>query len=172
MTSDESDRNYQRGSVAAAEQSLLSDLWSPRSRRQLGLFFAGTGFFAISSIITRRSLVRRHKASIPAFYHPNNHQPRNVSGALDAVEALNIATINVLSIAMMLTGGLLWSFDISSMEDLRRKVRGGMGVDVTGNSAQDAEEELEEWLASVLARKDEKKRKAKSQKLPEGNEVE
>ena len=28
---------------------------------------------------------------------------------------------------MMVTGGLLWAFDISSLEDMRRKVRGGIG---------------------------------------------
>ena len=62
---------------------------------------------------------------------------------------------------MMMVGGLLWAFDISNINDMRRKVRGGLGVDGTGRSETEAEEELEEWLATVLARKDEKdKRKA------------
>lgn len=58
---------------------------------------------------------------------------------------------------MMLAGGLLWAFDISSLEDLRRKVRGGMGFG--GKSEREAEEEMEEWLASVLVRKEEKVRR-------------
>lgn len=71
-----------------------------------------------------------------------------------ALEALSLATLNVLSWTMMVAGGALWAFDISSMDDLRRKVRKGMGIE--GRTEQDAEEEIEEWLATVLARRDEK----------------
>ncbi|KAI9841640.1 MAG: hypothetical protein M1837_000487 [Sclerophora amabilis] len=144
--------------------SLLSHLTSPRSRKQLGLFFAGAGFFTLSTLITRRSLVRRYKASIPSFYQPSTRPNANVDGAMEAFQALNIATINVASAAMMVTGGALWAMDISSMDDLRRKVRGGLGVDGTGRSEQDAEEEFEEWLATVLARKDDKERKIDDRK--------
>lgn len=82
-----------------------------------------------------------------------------MNGAIEAFEALNIATVNVTSFAMMVAGGLLWAFDISSLEDLRRKVRGGMGVDGSGRSEREAEEEMEEWLATVLARREEKVRR-------------
>lgn len=78
---------------------------------------------------------------------------------MEAFEALNIATINVASIAMMVTGGLLWAFDISNMEDARIKIRAGLGFDGSGTSAADAEEEFEEWLATTLARKDTKRKK-------------
>lgn len=59
---------------------------------------------------------------------------------------------------MMLTGGLLWAFDISSMEDARVKLRGGLGFDGSGTSVAEAEEEFEEWLATTLARKDTKRK--------------
>ena len=59
---------------------------------------------------------------------------------------------------MMSTGGLLWYFDINSMEDARRKVRGGLGVDGSGRDENQAEEEFEEWMASVLSRKDAKEK--------------
>ncbi len=62
----------------------------------------------------------------------------------------------------MLVGGLRWAFDVSTMDDLRRSVRGGMGIDGTGRSESEAEEEFEEWMASVLdrkKRKEEEKRK-------------
>ena len=62
---------------------------------------------------------------------------------------------------MMMTGGMLWAFDISSMEDMRRKVRGGLGVDGSGRGESDVEEEFEEWLATVLERKKEKEEKRK-----------
>lgn len=89
------------------------------------------------------------------------------SGPMVALEALSLATLNVISWAIMVTGGALYAFDISSMDDLRRKVRGGMGVDGTGRSEQDAEEELEEWLATVLARKEEKSNKGIAEKIGE-----
>ena len=61
--------------------------------------------------------------------------------------------MNVTSTMMMMTGGLLWAFDIGSIEDLRRKIRGGLGVDGTGRNARAVEEEFEEWMASTLERK-------------------
>ncbi|RFU28143.1 hypothetical protein B7463_g8206, partial [Scytalidium lignicola] len=136
-----------------------SSIFSPRSRKQLSLFLAGASFFTLSTLITRRSLVRRYKASLPKFYHPSNRPVGDVNGAMEAFEALNIATINVLSMSMMVSGGLLWAFDISSSEDLRRKLRGGLGFDGKGSAENEAEEEIEEWIASVLARKEEKQKK-------------
>ena len=59
---------------------------------------------------------------------------------------------------MMMTGGALWAADVSSLEDLRRKVRGGLGVDGTGRGEVEVEREFEEWLAGVLARKEDKER--------------
>ena len=140
--------------------SLLTRLASPfstrRDRKQAGLFFAGAFFFLFSSAITRRALVRRQLAAVPARFTPSNQPNRNFSGAVEGVEALSLATVNVSSAALMLTGGTLWALDISSIEDLRRKVRGGMGVDGTGRSESEVEEEFEEWLASVITRKERK----------------
>lgn len=82
---------------------------------------------------------------------------------MEAVEALSIATVNVLSVSMMFSGGLLWAFDISSVDDLRRKIRGNLGVDGEGRESR-ADEEMEEWLATVLARKDEKKKQKRLKK--------
>lgn len=78
---------------------------------------------------------------------------------MEAFEALNIATINVATMAMMVTGGLLWAFDISSLDEARIKLRGGLGFDGSGTSLAQAEEEFEEWLATTLARKDDKREK-------------
>lgn len=74
---------------------------------------------------------------------------------MDAIEALNIATINVASLAIMITGGLMWGFDISGVEELRVRLREGLGL--AGDGERNAEEEFEEWLASTLARRDGKK---------------
>jgi hypothetical protein len=77
---------------------------------------------------------------------------------MEAVEALNIATVNVLSLAMMSAGGMMWYFDINSMDDARRKLRGGLGVDGTGRDEKQAEEEFEEWMATTLSRKEAKEK--------------
>ena len=58
---------------------------------------------------------------------------------------------------VMMTGGALWAFDISTTDDLRRKIRGGLGIDGTGRTERQAEEDFEEWLAETLARTDEKR---------------
>ena len=68
---------------------------------------------------------------------------------MEALEALNIATINVLSVAMMMGGGILYAFDISSMEDLRQYMRKSLGVDGPRTDAE-AEKEIEEWIAKTL----------------------
>lgn len=75
------------------------------------------------------------------------------NGPVEAFEALSIATINVSSVGMMVTGGLLWAFDISSIEDMRNKVRTNLGT-AEFRKDDDAEKEIEEWMASVLDRKD------------------
>jgi hypothetical protein len=130
--------------------------------RNAVVFGAGAAFFALSLLVARRSFARRRLAASPAFYTDapanNQHQARNVSGAVEAVEALNIATINVLSLAMMSTGGLLWYFDINNMDDARRKLRGGLGVDGSGRDEKQAEEEFEEWMATMLSRKEAKEK--------------
>jgi hypothetical protein len=56
----------------------------------------------------------------------------------------------------MLVGGSLWALDISSISDLRRLIRGGPGADGTGRGEQEVEEDFEEWVASTLARKEQK----------------
>lgn len=132
----------------------------PRTNRNKVIFGAGVAFFAFSLLITRRSFARKRLASNPAFYANapahQAEQAQKVSGAMEALEALNIATVNVLSLTMMATGGALWYLDINNMADARRVLRGGLGVDGTGKSEKDAEEEFEEWMATVLARKEAK----------------
>ena len=72
------------------------------------------------------------------------------------MEALSLATVNLAGFAMMMVGGIGWAADISGVEELRRKVRGGRGVDGSGRSERDVEEEFEEWVAGVLDRKERK----------------
>jgi hypothetical protein len=135
----------------------------PRQNKAPVVFLAGVAFTAFSLLITRRSFARRRLTTKPSFYtnSPAHAQVQNsnVSAPMEAFEALNIATINVLSLAMLSTGGALWYFDIASMDDARRKLRGGLGVDGSGRTEGEAEEDFEEWLATVLSRKEAKERK-------------
>ncbi|KAI9655838.1 MAG: hypothetical protein M1821_005273 [Bathelium mastoideum] len=148
----------------AVDANTDRSIFAARSRRQLGLFLAGAGFCILSGLVTRRALFRRYKATIPPFYQPNS-QPRHVNGPAEAAQALGLASLNVFSWAIMGVGGTLWALDISSMDELRRKVRGGLGVDATGKSEQEGEEEMEEWLAAVLSRKHEKEDKKAAAKV-------
>lgn len=113
-------------------------------------------------LITRRSFARKRLQASPAFYTdaPANvaRQAAKTSGAMEAMEALNIATVNVLSVALMASGAAMWYLDINSMSDARRKLRGGLGVDGTGRDETQAEEEFEEWMATVLSRRDSKEK--------------
>jgi hypothetical protein len=85
---------------------------------------------------------------------------------MEALEALNIATINVASVSMVAVGAGMYAFDINTLDDLRRKVRGGLGADGTGRSEQEVEEEWEEWVAEKLSRKKGREEKRRHEGIP------
>ncbi|KAI0099837.1 hypothetical protein GGR51DRAFT_386115 [Nemania sp. FL0031] len=128
---------------------------SQRSLKQLGLFFAGAGFLSLATLITRRSVARKHIATMPRFYTQSNRPVNKMSSdsSLIALEALNLATLNVVGFAIMMTGGVSWAFDISSIDDLRRMARKHIGPS-GGRTDEEAEQEIEEWVAKVLLRKE------------------
>lgn len=162
--------------IREKEQRLLQerrqslDTWfGPRSFRQLGLFFAGAGFLACTVGITRRAVLRKQVAAAPKFFSPSKYikpEPRvdakgNTTKVIDpeaeggplAVQALGLATLNVFSFAIMMTGGLSWAFDISGMDDLRvlarRKIHTGEGDPDPGG-----ENEIEDWMSNMMLGKD------------------
>ncbi|KAK0942780.1 hypothetical protein LTR29_005689 [Friedmanniomyces endolithicus] len=123
-----------------------------RQRRQDVLLYGGLLFTFLSLLITRRSLQRK-KIPFPETFQTSNAPPPKTEGALDAAEALGLATLNTCSIAMLAAGvGMKW-FDIADVEDLRDVVRKGVGFDVYGGDSQ-ADREVEGWIADVLSRKD------------------
>jgi len=142
-------------------------LFSQRSRRQFGFYLAGVGCLVLSSIVTRRALVRRYKISYPKFFQPSNQRFIEIDGASEAAEALAVATINVASAGIMVTGGTLWALDISNMEDMRQRFGTRFRPDGTRIDI-DAEKEAERWISGVLemmgkenAAKDEKNKEKK-----------
>jgi len=100
-------------------------IFSERSLRQLGIFCAGASFFGLSMLITRRSVARKIKATVPLFYQPSNQPAGKISSdsSLIALEALNLATLNVLGWGIMTAGGLSWAFDVSNVQDLAERRR-------------------------------------------------
>ena len=148
-------------------QTFLQSITTPRSRKQLSLFFGGAFFLCLTSVFTRRILAYRYRSTNPLFFHQST-TPHNIAinGPIEAFQALNVATFTLGSTAMMLGGGLLWAFDISTLDELRRKVRGGLGVDGTGRDTRRVEEEFEEWLAQTLQR-----RRERDEKRQKGEEV-
>ncbi|KAF3921728.1 hypothetical protein ABW21_db0207090 [Orbilia brochopaga] len=132
-----------------------------RRRKQLSLYFAGTTFLLLSMAVARRSTRRRTLASIPKYYTPNTRTSElTFNGGADAFEALNIASLGVMSVGMISVGAAMYMFDVVNVEETRRLVRSRYGWEGR-KSENEVEEELEEWIATVLARK-EKKEKGKS----------
>lgn len=121
--------------------------------RQNALLYGGLIFTTLSLLVTRRALTRKHVQIHPNTFTPSNGPAPKVDGGLEAIEALGLASLNVFSVAMATAGGLMTYFDVADLEDMRDKVRKGVGFDVYGGESE-ADKELEDWVADVLSRKD------------------
>lgn len=102
---------------------------SPRSLSQMSIFFLGASLFMVSASVTSRAVYRRQIRAIPRFFVPNTNPHEYFSPWLDAVQALGIATMNVTSVGVMVVGGTLWAFDISTMTEMRAILRGRLGYE-------------------------------------------
>lgn len=71
---------------------------------------------------------------------------------MEALEALNLATINVLSFGMMASGAVAYAFNINGLEDMRRVVRSGLDGEGpgAGKTDEELEKEVTQWVVSVL----------------------
>lgn len=153
--------------IATTRPDTRTPIFAPRSLKQLTLFFAGAGFLGLSTFITRRSVGRKYLATLPRFYQPSNRPSNKISSdsSFIALEALNLATLNVIGFAIMATGGLSWAFDVSDIEELRAMARANLGTAGGGRTDEEAEREVEEWVAKVLLRK-EQNEKAQDPQTP------
>ncbi|KAJ5357495.1 hypothetical protein N7541_004653 [Penicillium brevicompactum] len=128
------------------------------SNTNLKLLFGGMVFSALTVLVTRRSFNKKRIACIPPFYTSSlYHQPHSNS-AMDAFEALNLATLNVLSFGMMAGGAAGYALNINNIDDMRKFVRAGLqgGSDTPVKSDEELEEEVTEWVSKVLGDKFEK----------------
>ena len=127
-----------------------ASILSLRSRRQLGIYAAGSAFMLLSAAITRRAIIRRNNWTRPLFFHPSNQPPITpINGPLEALEALSVATVNVFSFGIMFTGGIFWAFDIASLDELRERTRARLGYE-EAIAAERGSEEATQELASIF----------------------
>jgi hypothetical protein len=135
---------------------------SPRSRRQFGLWATGGAFMLLSAMVTRRAVARRYKSIRPPFFHPSNEAPVvTFNGPLEALEALSLASLNVFSFSVMMTGGMFWAFDIASVKEWRDRTRAKLGYEdtVAAEQSTDGGKTPDEWIVAVLDKEDEEKSK-------------
>lgn len=151
--------------AASSDSTSLSpdhdtSILSPRSRRQFGLWAAGGAFMLLSSLVTRRAVIRRYRSIRPPFFHPSNEAPVvTFNGPLEALEALSLASLNVFSFSVLMTGGMFWAFDISSVKEWRVRTRAKLGYEDTVATEQstDGGKTPDEWIVAVLDKEDEDK---------------
>jgi hypothetical protein len=137
---------------------------SARSRHQLGLFFAGSAFVMLSSLVTRRAILRRVRSVRPPFFHQSNEQPLvKFNGPLEAADALGVATINVFSYALMIGGGLFWAFDISNIRELKERIKLPLDLEKTEEEKEMTEDQeaVSIWPAAAIVLQEEEEKQAK-----------
>ncbi|KAF1974366.1 hypothetical protein BU23DRAFT_461741 [Bimuria novae-zelandiae CBS 107.79] len=102
---------------------------SARSLRQLSVFFFGATCFLASTALTRRAIYKRHLRVKPSFYAPNTNPHEHFSPVHEAVQALNLATMNCVSLGTMALGGTMWAFDIANLKEAQARLRGRLNYD-------------------------------------------
>ncbi|KAJ5555026.1 hypothetical protein N7535_007469 [Penicillium sp. DV-2018c] len=152
--------NTQESQIPASPppQTQLAQPPSPKPNTNLKLLFGGMTFFALSILVTRRAFHKKNLAAMPPYYTSSvYHQPHSNSAA-DAFEALNLATLNVISFGIMAGGAVGYALDINELEDLRKFVRAGLrgGSDTPVKSDEELEMEITEWASKVFGDKFEK----------------
>ncbi|CAG8189500.1 unnamed protein product [Penicillium nalgiovense] len=139
-------------------QTQIAQPPSPQTNTNLKLLFGGMTFFALSVLVTRRAFHKKRISCIPPFYTSSVYHHPHSNSAGDAFEALNLATLNVVSFGLMAGGAVGYALNINGLEDMRRFVRNGLqgGSDTPVKSDEELEEEVTEWVSKILGDKFEK----------------
>lgn len=150
-------------------QPPLSQTHKPKENTGLKLLLGGIAFSALSIWITRRASIKKRLGSIPPYYSSSIYHQPQVNGAMEAFEALNLATINVFSFGIMTTGAVMYALDVNGLEDMRRIMRGGLEGAAAGKSDEELEREVTEWVTSVMGNRFEKQlEKERAKKRQDG----
>ncbi|KAF3004338.1 hypothetical protein E8E13_009511 [Curvularia kusanoi] len=119
---------------------------SPRSLRQLSIFCLGSACLLASTAITRKAVWRRQLRQKPAFHTPNTNPHEFFSPMSDALQALNLATMNCFSVGLMLVGGTMWTLDIANLKEARGILRRRLNYDSIYQTEDDVPNGLGETL--------------------------
>lgn len=119
---------------------------SARSLQQLSIFVFGATCLLASTAITRRAVHRRHLRITPKFYEPNTNPYEHFSPFHDAIQALNLATMNCVSAGVMGLGGTLWAFDISGLKEAQGVLRGRLNYDTIYQCGENVPESIGDLL--------------------------
>ncbi|GAD92374.1 hypothetical protein ANI_1_3216024 [Paecilomyces variotii No. 5] len=151
------DQNNEPSSSSPHSASSLALTNTSRVPTNVRILFGGLSFFLLSTVVTKRALHRRFSAMIPPYYTSSVYHKPNVNGALEALDAFSIATVNVLSLGMVGTGMTMYALDVNNPEDMRRYMRrkfnlgaddvAGVGQGTTDN---ETDKEIEGWLQNAL----------------------
>jgi hypothetical protein len=123
-----------------------------REWRKGSIFLGGLVFTIASLTLTRRALRKRLYFPTPPFYQPSHNALPPVSGGMEAVDALFLATLNVTAMGMAAVGTFMVGWDVAEVEDLRAAVNRGAGFDVYGGD-KEADREIEGWVQEMFAKK-------------------
>ncbi|KAL6712345.1 hypothetical protein ACN47E_000222 [Coniothyrium glycines] len=121
---------------------------SPRSLRQLSIFFLGGACLLATTAITRKAVWRRQLRVAPKFYEANTNPHEYFSPFSDACQALNLATMNCVSVGIMGLGGAMWSFDIANLKEAQAVLRSRLNYDSIYRSEDDIPRGLGELIAA------------------------
>ncbi|KNG47306.1 hypothetical protein DDE82_000916 [Stemphylium lycopersici] len=121
---------------------------SPRSLRQLSIYFLGSACLLASTAITRKAIWRRQLRTMPKFYEANTNPHEYFSPFSDACQALNLATINCVSVGIMALGGAMWTFDIANLKEARAVLRRRLHYDRIYESEDEVPNTLSEMIAA------------------------
>ncbi|CAO2657558.1 Nn.00g036840.m01.CDS01 [Neocucurbitaria sp. VM-36] len=119
---------------------------SPRSLRQLSIFFLGGACLLASTAITRKAIWRRQLRVKPKFYEANTNPHEYFSPFQDACQALNMATMNCASVGIMALGGIMWAFDIANVKEAQASLRGRLNYDSIYQSEDAVPQTISEML--------------------------
>lgn len=123
-----------------------------REWRKGSVFLGGLAFAIASLTLTRRALRKRLFLPKPPFYQPSHDTLPPVSGGMEAVDALFLATLNVTAMGMAGVGTFMVGWDVAEVEDLRAAVTRGAGFDVYGGD-KEADREIEGWVQEMFAKR-------------------
>jgi hypothetical protein len=121
---------------------------SQRSLRQLSVFLLGGACLLATTAITRKAVWRRQLRIKPKFYEPNTNPHEYFSPFHDAIQALNLATMNCASVGIMAVGGAMWTFDIANLREAQASLRSRLNYDSIYNSEDDIPRSFTELIAA------------------------